>query len=58
MATVEDFAAALGVGRNVAYEVISDGRVPGVIRFGRRYLIPRAIITKLVNGEIAPITIP
>jgi len=58
MATVEDLAAELGIGKNMAYEIVQQGRLPGVFRLGRRYLIPRAIIAKLVKGKIAPITIP
>jgi excisionase family DNA binding protein len=58
MATVEDLAAALGVGKNMAYELVQRDKLPGVIRIRRRYLIPRVIITRLINGEIAPITIP
>jgi hypothetical protein len=55
MATVEELAAVLGCGRNQAYALVTgkDGEPPKVpsLRFGRRYLIPRAIITKLINGE-------
>jgi excisionase family DNA binding protein len=58
MATVDDLAAELGIGRNMAYELVQKDKLPGVLRIRRRYLIPRAILTKLVNGEIAPITIP
>lgn len=57
MATVEELAAALGIGRNQAYELVNgkDGEPPKVpaMRFGRRYLIPRAVIAKIVSGEMA-----
>jgi excisionase family DNA binding protein len=48
--TVEDVAARLGIGRNAAYEAVRDGSIPS-LRFGRRYLIPRAVIARLVSGE-------
>ena len=55
MATVEELAAVLGCGRNQAYRMLQgkNGEPPQVpsLRFGRRYLIPRAVIAKLINGE-------
>src|SRR5262249_31768575 len=54
MATVEDLAAELGIGKNAAYEIVASGRIPGVFRYGRRYLIPRTILAKIVSGEMLP----
>jgi excisionase family DNA binding protein len=53
MATVEDLAAELGIGRNQAYALVRMKVVPAM-RFGRRWLIPRAAIAKMVSGEGAP----
>ena len=50
MATVEEVAAALGIGRNQAYAAVQMGKVRAM-RFGRRWLIPRAEIARIVNGE-------
>jgi len=50
MATVDDLAAVLGIGRNAAYGLVQTKAVPA-LRYGRRYLIPRAVIAKIVNGE-------
>jgi excisionase family DNA binding protein len=51
MASVEDLAAALGIGRNAAYGLVQAEIVPSV-RFGRRYLIPRTAIARIVAGEM------
>ncbi len=48
MATVEDVAAALGIGRNQAYAAVQMGKVRAM-RFGRRWLIPRAEIARLTG---------
>jgi excisionase family DNA binding protein len=50
MGSPDDLAAALGVGRNKAYELLTSGAVPA-LRHGRRWLIPRATISKLASGE-------
>jgi excisionase family DNA binding protein len=50
MATVEDLAAELGIGRNQAYALVQMKVVPA-LRFGRRWLIPRAAIAKMVSAD-------
>lgn len=57
MATVEDLAAELGIGRNLAYELVMEGKIKAA-RFGRRWLIPRATIAKILSGEITPVIAP
>lgn len=51
MMTVEDLAAALGIGRNAAYEAVKTGSVKA-LRLGHRWLIPRAEIARLTG--VAP----
>jgi excisionase family DNA binding protein len=51
MASVEDLAADLGIGLNLAYSLVQAGVVPSM-RLGRRYLIPRPVIAKIVSGEM------
>jgi excisionase family DNA binding protein len=51
MASVEDLAADLGIGKNLAYALVQEGIVPAM-KLGRRYLIPRPIIAKIVSGEM------
>jgi len=50
--TVEDLALKLGIGRNQAYEVVASGQISGVFRIGRRWLIPRLALDRLLSGEI------
>lgn len=48
--TVEEAARLLGIGRGLAYEMVRVGRIPS-IRFGRRLLIPRRALERLL-GEV------
>jgi excisionase family DNA binding protein len=52
MASVEDLADELGIGLNLAYALTQAGKIPGTLRLGRRYLIPRAILAKITAGEV------
>ena len=45
--TVEEAAALLGIGRNSAYQAVAAGQIP-VIRIGRRLLVPRAALERLL----------
>ncbi len=46
--TVEEAAAALSIGRSLAYEAARDGRIP-TIRIGRRLLVSRRALEKLLE---------
>jgi excisionase family DNA binding protein len=48
--TVEELAAKLGIGRNQCYDAVRAGQFP-VLRVGRRWLLPRAAINKMLSGE-------
>jgi excisionase family DNA binding protein len=48
--TVDDVAARLGIGRNQAYEFVQQGKIPS-IRLGRRWLIPRVALDRLLSGD-------
>jgi excisionase family DNA binding protein len=50
MVTVEDVAAKLGIGRNQAYDAVKSGLIPS-LRLGRRWLISRRTLERLLNGE-------
>ncbi|MFC1847667.1 helix-turn-helix domain-containing protein [Chloroflexota bacterium] len=45
--TVEQAAEILGISRPTAYEAIQTGEIPH-IRIGRRILVPRAALEKLL----------
>ena len=48
--SVEAAAKALHISRNLAYEAVRRGEIPS-IRVGKRYLIPRRALERLLEGE-------
>jgi excisionase family DNA binding protein len=50
--TIEQAAKALGISRTGAYQLAARGELPGVIRLGRRLLIPKAALEKLLGAPI------
>ena len=50
--TVEEFAHAVGIGRNLAYDSVKSGEVPH-IRVGRRILIPRVAVERWLSQAVA-----
>ena len=46
--TVPEVAEMLGISRNFAYELVKQGQLP-VIRFGKRLLIPRIALEKMLE---------
>ncbi|MBK9165835.1 MAG: helix-turn-helix domain-containing protein [Bryobacterales bacterium] len=47
--SVEEFAAVMGIGRNLAYRSVERGDVRAV-KIGKRIVIPRAEVERLLNG--------
>ena len=45
--TVEETAKLLGIGRQLAYDRVKTGEIP-VIKIGRRLLVPRSALEKLL----------
>ncbi|SJM33125.1 helix-turn-helix domain-containing protein [Mesorhizobium delmotii] len=50
--TVEEAGQLLGIGRNQAYEGVRRGQIPS-IKIGKRLLVPKAALEKLLSGEAA-----
>ena len=46
--TVEEAAQILGISRSSAYEAVRRGDLPA-IRIGRRYVVPRAALERMVS---------
>ena len=46
--TVPEAADMLGLSRNFAYELVNRGELP-VVKFGKRLLIPRAALEKMLE---------
>ena len=51
--TVSEAAKYLGIGRNTAYELVAQGRLP-VLRLGRRLVVPRAALEKMLEAQPDP----
>lgn len=49
--TVEEAAEMLGISRNFAYELRRQKKLP-YVQFGKRYLIPRAALEKMLERGI------
>ncbi len=47
---VEETGKALGLSRASAYKAVHDGSIP-TIRIGRRLVVPRVQLEKLLNGK-------
>ncbi|MDD5094756.1 MAG: helix-turn-helix domain-containing protein [Dehalococcoidia bacterium] len=45
--TVEETAKLLGIGRNVAYEMVAQGKLPA-LRLGKRIVISRAGLERML----------
>ena len=50
--TVEEAAKLLGIGRQTAYDLAKQGKLPGAIRLGGRIVVSRPAIWKLLE-EVA-----
>src|SRR5690606_2539369 len=50
--TVEQAAAALGISRGLAYELVRRGEIPSV-RLGRRIVVPIRVLDELIGGTPA-----
>ena len=51
LSSVPEAAAMLGLSRNFGYESVKQGQLP-VIRFGKRLLIPRAALEKMLEKGV------
>ncbi len=53
--TVPEFAKLMGLGRSLVYQLVKEGRMPvPVIRLGKRIVVPRAAVDKLLCAEEKP----
>ncbi len=54
-ATIEEVAVSFGIARSTAYELAKSDRLPvPVIRLGRRMVVSRAALDRVLAGEGAP----
>ena len=58
-ATIGEVAAAFGIARSTAYELAQRDALPvPVIRLGRRVVVPRAALDRLLAGDGPPLPAP
>lgn len=50
--TVDEAAKRLGIGRNQAYEAVKRAEIP-CIKIGRRLLVPRAALEKMLGSGVS-----
>jgi excisionase family DNA binding protein len=51
--TIPEAAKVLGIGRNQGYEAAGRGEIP-TIKIGKRLLVPRAALERLLSGQPQP----
>jgi len=51
--TVPKAAQLLGISRGLAYKLAREGRLPGVIALGGRFVVSRAALERLLAGEVS-----
>ena len=51
MRTPKELSQALGVGINQTYAALERGQIKGALRISQRWLIPQAVIDRILNGE-------
>jgi excisionase family DNA binding protein len=49
--TILETANFLGISRNLTYFLAKNGKIPGVIRLGGRYVVSRKRLEDHVNGS-------
>jgi excisionase family DNA binding protein len=49
---IPEAAELLGIGRNAAYDAAKAGSIP-TIRVGKRLLVPKAALDRMLSGEVA-----
>ena len=48
---VEEAAIILGIGRQTAYELAKQGKLPGALRLGRRIVVSRSQLEHFLEGK-------
>jgi excisionase family DNA binding protein len=49
---VEEAARILGIGRQTAYELAAQGKLPGALRLGRRIVVSRSVLEDFLAGKL------
>lgn len=49
--TIEESAELLGISRSLAYDLARRDELPGLIRLGKRLLVSRTTLLKILNAD-------
>lgn len=49
--TIDEWCETMGVGRHTGYLLARRGEIPGLIRLGRRLVVSRAVVDRVLAGE-------
>ena len=49
--TISETSRKLGISRNHAYKLAREGKLPGIITLGRRLVVSKAILDRLLEGR-------
>ena len=49
---VEEAARIPGIGRQTAYELAAQGKLPGALRLGRRIVVSRSVLEDFLAGKL------
>ena len=49
--TVEEAAQLLGISRQTAYNLAAEGKLPGVLRLGRRLVVGKKALEDALSGK-------
>lgn len=52
--TVDAAATRLGIGRQLAYDLEKQGKLPGALRLGRRIVVVRKKLEAFLDGQCGP----
>ena len=48
---IEEAAQVLGIGRQTAYDLANEGKLPGAIRLGKRWVVSRKALEEVLLGH-------
>ena len=48
---IEEAAQVLGIGRQTAYDLANEGKLPGAIRLGKRWVVSRKALEEVLSGH-------
>ena len=49
--SVTDAAKLLGIGRQTAYDLAAQGKLPGALRLGRRIVVSKKALSRFLDGD-------